>query len=69
MRLTDSQRLEVEYNKGKYDGKREVAETIGECTAISDCFQEDHSIAYRVGDIVMTKAFWQTKLKEWELTP
>ena len=31
------------------------------CTA--DCFQEDGSVAFRAGDIVMTKALWQAKLK------
>ena len=46
-------------------GHKEVVEWIGGCIRTGDCFQEDGSVAYRAGDIVITKALWQAKLKEW----
>lgn len=53
------------YTQGYKAGRREVVEWIKGCTRTRDCFQEDGSIAYRAGDIIMTKVLWQAKLKEW----
>ncbi len=56
---------ERSYLAGKGAGISEVVEWVSECTRTGDCFQEDGSVAYRAGDIVMTKSLWQAKLKEW----
>jgi len=46
-------------------GIREVVDWVDGCISTGDCFQEDGSVAYRAGDIVMTKVLWQAQLKEW----
>ena len=53
------------YDQGYKAGIREVVEWVGGCIRTGDCLQEDGSIAYKAGDIVMTKTLWQSKLKEW----
>lgn len=55
MRLTDKQRLEVEYNMGKFEGRREVVDCL-----INDFYFRpvEGSEHYRT---------WQAKLKEWGL--
>jgi len=65
MRLTDEQRLKVEYNRGKADGIREAVEAVEECMPRIDCFQEDGSVAYKAGDIIITRNWWQTLKKKW----
>lgn len=43
---------------------KEIVEQVEECRANTDCFQEDGSVAYKAGDIVITTAHWQAFLKE-----
>ena len=54
MRLTDKQRLEVEYNMGKHDGIKEVVEWLRENGQV---ILEGH----RLLDYLP-----QAKLKEWD---
>lgn len=48
-------------------GIKETVEEVGSCYMRTSVHQEDGSLFVEAGDIVMTKEWWQAKLKEWGL--